>query len=100
MMRLVDQDQLEPRRVILENSLPGCNALHTRYGDISRAGGVLVRHLDIHAFVRVQLSDMPSRLLHELATMRENESLCGEWCWIGHAIDEVAEDDGFATARC
>ena len=38
--------------------------------------------------------------LYQLATVREHESLCGFWCRWRYAVDEMAEDDGFATAGC
>ena len=41
---------------------------------------------------------MPRRLLHELATVREDESLCRIACWSWYAFDEMAEDDGRAAA--
>ena len=41
---------------------------------------------------------MPRRLLHELATVRKDESLCRIACWSRYTLDEMAEDDGLAAA--
>ena len=41
---------------------------------------------------------MPRRLLHELATVRKDESLCRIACRLRHALDEMAEDHGLAAA--
>ena len=44
---------------------------------------------------------MAGCLLYELAAVREDESLSCFWCcWWWYAVDEMAEDDGFATAGC
>jgi hypothetical protein len=59
---------------------------------------MLVRHLNFHALGRVKVLDVARRLLYELATMREDESLgciaCRSWC----TFDEMAEDDRLAAA--
>jgi hypothetical protein len=43
---------------------------------------------------------MAGCLLYQFPTMREDESLRCFWCWWWYAVDEMAEDDGFATAGC
>jgi hypothetical protein len=59
---------------------------------------VLLRHLDVYGLVRIQLSDMTGRLFYQLATVREHESLRRFWCRWWYAVDQMAENDGFATA--
>lgn len=43
---------------------------------------------------------MASCLLYELATVRKHKSLRCFWYWRWYAVDEMAEDNGFATAGC
>jgi len=100
MMRLINQHQLKLRRIILQQALSRRDALHARDGDLGYACRVLLRHLDIHSLVRIQLSDMAGRLLYQLTTVREHESLRCFWCWWRYAVDQMAEDDRFATAGC
>ena len=98
MMRLINQDQFETRRIILPQPIAGIDTLHARNSDICRAARVLVRHLDFHALGRVEVLDVARCLLNELAAVRKYESLSRIVCWNRHALDEMAEDDGLAAA--
>lgn len=99
-MRLIYQNQLKFGRIILQQPLSRCDALHACNGDFGDASRVLVRHLDVDSLVRIQLSDMTGSLLYKLATVREDKGLSCFWRWWRYAIDEMAEDDGFATTGC
>jgi hypothetical protein len=98
MVRLINQDQLELRRIVFQQALSRSDALHARDSNLSNTGRMLVRHLNIDSLVRIQLSDMAGRLFYELPTVREHESLGCFWGWWRYAVDEMAEDDSFATA--
>jgi hypothetical protein len=98
MMRLINQDQFETRRIVFLQPIPRSDALHARNSDISRSTCMLVRHFDFHALGRVEILNVSRRLLYELPTVREDESLGRIACWSRHALDEMTEDDRLATA--
>ena len=98
MMRLVNQDQLKSGRVIFRQAISRRDALHACDGDLGKTSRMLLRHLDVYGLVGIQLSDMAGRLLYQLPAVCEHESLRRFWPRWRYAVDEMAEDDGFATA--
>ena len=77
MMRLVDDDELEARRVELGQAIAGCDALDRGNSDVGRPRRMAIAHFDVDMLVRVGERAVAGCLLDKLAAVGENERLRG-----------------------
>lgn len=93
-VRLVDEDELELRRVKLGEPVARGDAHDAGNGNVGGARGVQRAHLNVERLVRVGEAAVPRRLLDELPPVREDERALA--ARVGARVDlvyELGEDD-------
>lgn len=93
MMRLVDKHELKFSRIELLKAIPRNDASHRCNGYVGSSRSVDIAHLNLNGFGWVRVETVPGRLLHELPTMGEDNSLSRIMIWWLDPINELCEDD-------
>ena len=92
MMRFVYQEKLEFFRIEFGDPVAGYDGLYRGDCDIRHARGVFICHLNLDCLIGVSKEALPCSLLDELASVNENQGLCGILPQWFDRLDELCED--------
>lgn len=91
-MRLIDEDELEARRVKLGDTMSRRETSHGCDGDICKSTGMEVSHFNLNGFGGVRVGAVPGCLFDQLSAVNKYERLRRAILpWLD-TVDELGED--------
>jgi len=99
MVRLVNEHELEVSGIELLEAISRDYAPHRCNGYVGSSRSVDIAHLNLNGFGWVRIETVPGRLLHELSSVGEDESLSSIIIWWLDPINKLCENDLYSVTE-